>query len=255
MHEAVSRCALVTGGSQGIGLATALCLARQGFRVWIAARSSERLAAAQQQAVAAGLSLQALQMDVSQLSSVETGFATLAQQGASPAVLVHAAGMGAFSELSQPDDPAHWQAVIQTNLTGAYYCTRLAALTMQAARWGRIVLVSSVLGLRGMRHAHAYCAAKHGLVGLARALAQDLAQDQITVNAVCPGWVETAMGKQSMSRIAGHYGLEAELFEQEELLAMPLQRWLQPVEVAELIKYLVSDSAAAINGQALEIGA
>jgi ketoreductase len=104
-----------------------------------------------------------------------------------------------------------------------------------------------------MRQSHAYCAAKHGVIGLMRALAIDLMPAGITVNAVCPGWVETAMARQDMAEIAASLGLDADDFEAAEIAATPLGRWIQPDEVAALIAYLATPAAAAISGQALEI--
>lgn len=242
--------ALVTGGSRGIGLACAKSLLAAGHSVWIAARQAEGLAAA----TAEEPHLQTLQLDVSQVKAVEQAFAAIQQQSGQPVqILVHAAGTEAFSPWEVETDPELWHRVMQTNLNGAYYCLRAALQQMQPTGWGRIVAIASVLGLRGMRHSHAYCASKHGLIGLVRALAQDVLADGITVNAVCPGWVQTAMAERSMSEIAAHYDLAAADFIAAELAAIPLQRWISPEEVAASVAYLVSDAAAAVSGQALEI--
>lgn len=166
-------------------------------------------------------------------------------------VLVHAAGMGAYSELTAPDDPQIWRQVIETNLTGAYEVSRLGRPVLRPG--GRLIFVASVLGLRGMRHSHAYCASKHGLIGLMRALALDLIHEGITVNAICPGWVDTEMARQDLQQMAQHWQLDAAELEAAELGAVPLGRWIQAPEVAELIAYLSSPAAAAVTGQALEI--
>ncbi|HEY9840534.1 MAG TPA: SDR family oxidoreductase [Candidatus Obscuribacterales bacterium] len=237
---------LVTGGSRGIGLATALRLAQAGHQTWIAARGEEQLQAACRSA--ADLSLTPLVMDVADPASVATGFGQL---GPGLDVLVHAAGTGAYSDLLDPEDPAIWQQVIATNLGGAYHCARAAAALMPAG--SRIIFIASVLGLRGMRHSHAYCASKHGVIGLMRALAQDLMPRGITVNAICPGWVETAMARQDLAAMASRYALDPQELEAAEIAAVPLNRWIQPQEVAELVAYLASPAAAAVTGQALEI--
>lgn len=242
--------ALVTGGSRGIGLACAQSLLAAGHSVWIAARQHEGLAAA----VAAEPRLQPLQLDVSRAEAVSEAFAEIQRQSGQPLqILVHAAGTEAFSPWEAEGDADLWHRVMQTNLNGAYYCLRAALKQMQPTGWGRIVAIASVLGLRGMRHSHAYCASKHGLIGLVRALAQDVLADGITVNAVCPGWVQTAMAKRSMEQIAAHYDLPAEDFMAAELAAIPLQRWISPEEVAASVAYLVSEAAAAVSGQTLEI--
>lgn len=166
-------------------------------------------------------------------------------------VFVYAAGLGAYSDIRSPADPELWNQVMTTNLSGAYTCIRAALPILHSP--GRVIFVSSVLGLRGMRHSHAYCAAKHGLIGLMRSLALDLAAQAITVNAICPGWVETQMAKQDMQNMADFWGLEPSEIEQAEIAAVPIGRWIQTHEVAELIGYLVSPAAAAITGQAIEI--
>lgn len=242
--------ALVTGGSRGIGLACAKALASR-YQVYIAARDRAALEQACQQAQSEGLSLTPLVMDVADHSSVQQGCQHLAQQAGQIDVLVHAAGTSAFSILDSAADPEQWQQVIQTNLSGAYYCCREALQAMGAG--GRLILISSVLGLRGMRNSHAYCASKHGVIGLVKSLAQDLSERQITINAVCPGWVETEMGKQSMQQIAEHHQIPAALFIEAEIQAVPLQRWIQVEEVAAMVAYLASEQTAAITGQAFEI--
>lgn len=242
--------ALVTGGSQGIGLACAKDLARH-YRVYIAARDSAKLERACQQARSEGLDLIPLVMDVANYGSVQQGCQQIVETAGPIDVLVHAAGSSAFSVLASASDPEQWQGIIQTNLTGAYYAVREVLHSMKEG--GRLVMISSVLGLRGMRNSHAYCASKHGLIGLVKSLACDLADRQITINAVCPGWVETEMGRQSMRQIAQHHQIPPELFMESEIQAVPIQRWIQSEEVAAMVSYLASEQAAAITGQAFEI--
>ncbi|MGV3527124.1 MAG: SDR family NAD(P)-dependent oxidoreductase [Candidatus Sericytochromatia bacterium] len=238
--------ALITGGSRGIGLACAKALAARGIDTWIGARDAGGLEAARQAATEQGLMLHTVQLDVSHPDSVAQAFA---QVGALE-ILVHAAGMEAFSQLDNLEDPALWRQVMATNLDGAYYCSR-AALAQMPDQTGRLVLIASVLGLRGMRNSHAYCAAKHGVIGLVRALAQDVSERGITVNAVCPGWVRTEMAERSLATIAAHYGLEAQAFTEAELQAVPIGRWIEPAEVATLVCSLID--SPALTGQAIEI--
>lgn len=231
----------ITGGSRGIGYAVAAHWATTA-EVWIGARNPEAL-----QQAADRLGVQAHGLDVTDAASVAAFFAAVGPLDA----LVHAAGTGGFSDLADPADPALFQQVVATDLTGAYLCNREALKTMVSG--GRIVNIASSLGLRGMRNAYAYCAAKHGLVGLTRALALDVAERHITVNAVCPGWVDTAMGHGSMAQIAAHHQIDPQLFIAAELEAIPLGRWIAPEEVAAMVAYLLSPAAAAVTGQALEI--
>lgn len=232
----------ITGGSRGIGRAVAAHWAATGAEVWIGARALEPL-----QQTADALRVQAHVLDVADPVSVAAFFAAVGPLDA----LVHAAGTGGFSDLDAPDDALLFQQVIATDLTGAYFCNREALKHMNPG--GRVINIASSLGLRGMRNAYAYCAAKHGLVGLTRALALDVAERQITVNAVCPGWVDTPMGHDSMARIANHHHIDPELFIAAELEAIPLGRWIAPQEVAAMVAYLLSPAAAAVTGQALEI--
>jgi len=245
--------ALVSGGSKGIGLAIAMALAEAGYQTWIAARTEKCLVLACQTAEARGLKLHSLRMDIQNQREVEAAFERLHKEAGETNVFVHSAGTEAFSILESPEDPEHWLRTINTNLNGAYYCGRAAALQMRENKSGRIIFVSSVLGLRGMRHSHAYSASKHGVLGLMRSMAQDLSDQGITVNAVCPGWVRTEMGVRSMSRIARHYDLEPEMFIEAELAAIPIQRWIEPEEIAAMVLYLCSAPAAAVTGQTFEI--
>lgn len=247
--------ALVTGGSKGIGFACALGLARQGYRVFIAARHEAGLQQAQQQAAQADLYLETLRLDVSDLKSVEQQMEQVCAQ-AGLDVLVHAAGTGAFSPVDSVNDPRVWQQVIRTNLDGAYYCARSALLAMHQTpvdHGRRLVFISSVLGLKGMANSHAYCASKHGVNGLVRALAQDTAAQNITINSVCPGWVNTDMAQEDFKAMSAHYHIPAEMLISEEIQAVPIQRWIRADEVAAMVSYLCSEAAAAVTGQCLEI--
>lgn len=249
------RTALVTGGSRGIGYACALFLARQGVKVFIAARHEAGLLGAQARARSESLELHPVVLDVSDLQSVEHAFEHLCHRE-NLDFFVHAAGMGAFSMLNSANDPSVWQQVIRTNLDGAYYCARSALMCMgqQAeSRARRLVFISSVLGLKGMANSHAYCASKHGVNGLVKALALDTAAQNITINSVCPGWVDTEMAQADFQAMSAHYRIPTDMLIAEEIQAVPIQRWIRTEEVAAMVGYLCSEAAGAVTGQCLEI--
>lgn len=241
--------ALVTGGNRGIGLAIGQALVAAGHTVYLGARHPEQMNHHWEKAPEQAKSLH---LDVTQESSVAQVVQHILATHQRLDILVNAAGIAGIGSIDAPEDVSQWHHVLNTDLTGTYLCCRAVLPTMRKHGWGRIINIASVLGLRGMKQSHAYCAAKHGVVGLTRALAQDVMTEGITVNAVCPGWVETEMGYHSMATIAELHQIDPVMFQEAELAAIPLQRWITPEEVAAQVMYLVSE-AAAVTGQALEI--
>lgn len=242
--------ALVTGGNRGIGLAIAQALVHGGHTVYLAARHLDRLRETWPAYPAQAIPLS---MDVTQSETISQAVGQIATHHQRLDILVNAAGVAGIGAIEDTHDEAQWHHILATDLTGTYLCCRAVLPFMRQHQWGRILNIASVLGLRGMRQSHAYCAAKHGVVGLTRALAQDVMSDGITVNALCPGWVDTDMGHESMATIAHAHGIEPQMFKEAELAAVPLQRWITPQEVAALAIYLVSEAAAPITGQAIEM--
>lgn len=227
--------AVVTGGTQGIGRAVALALAGAGHRVFVLARRPPG------QTLPPGIVY--LTCDVADRASIDVAFAAIARTAGHIEVLVNNAGLAGADDLSDPNDTV-WDRQIETNLNGAYRCTR-AALPMIRNGVGRIVFIASVLGLRAVPDQVAYVAAKHGVVGMARALAQLLAPRGITVNALCPGWVDTAMAHQRFAEL----GLSAEQAAQ----GVPTGAIADPDEIAAMVLHLTTPAARNITGQAIVI--
>lgn len=225
------RMALVTGGTRGIGLAIARRLVSDGFGVVAAARTAP-----------ADLpwGITHAPLDVTDHQAVEALIAALPRLD----LLVNNAGLAGAQDYAAADADPLWHAILATNLTGAWYCAR-AALRRLPDRTGRIINIASVLGLRGVPDQPAYVAAKHGLVGLTRALAMQAAPRGITVNAICPGWVETDMAAQRYAEI----GITAE----QAAAGVPVGRVATPFEVAETVAFLARAGAGSITGQAIAV--
>jgi len=244
------RTALVTGGGRGIGRAIAHALAGADTLVAIAARTRARLQSTAADLERLGGKALAIEMDVTDEASVAAGMRVLRDASPRIDVLVNNAGMGGGEPVAG-SDVARWRRTIDTNLTGIYLVTREAVGLLRDG--GRIVNISSVLGRFGVPGYTAYCASKHGVIGFTRALALELAPRQITVNALCPGWVETEMAVEGMQQGAAATGKTYEQFRERALGAVPLKRIIQPEEVAGLVRFLASPAASAITGQTYNI--
>jgi NAD(P)-dependent dehydrogenase (short-subunit alcohol dehydrogenase family) len=237
--------AIVTGASRGIGLAVARTLHAHGARVTLMARDAAALETA---AAGLGGSTAWQTVDVTSPASVAAAFA---RAGAAD-ILVNNAGQAASSPFVRTD-AALWQRMLDANLNGAFHCTQAALPGMLDAGWGRIVNVASTAGLTGYRYVAAYCAAKHGLVGLTRALALEFAAKGITVNAVCPGYTETDIVIGAVANIAQKTGRSEEEARAGLAAANPQGRLVRPEEVAHAVAMLCMPGAAAMNGQAIAV--
>ena len=241
---------LVTGGGRGIGRAIALAFAQPGTIVAIAARTRAQLEKTAEDIDAKGARPVVLQMDVTDEESVHAAFDRLRSVGPRLDVLVNNAGSGGGQPIDQTDT-ASWRRVIDTNVWGTFLVTRQAVPML--AQGGRVISLSSVLGRFGVPGYTAYCASKHAVIGFTRALSLELVQRGITVNAICPGWVDTEMSAQGMHAGAAAMGVTFEEFRSQALGAVPLGRIIQPDEVANLVAFLASPQAAAITGQTYNI--
>lgn len=248
----IDRTALLTGGGTGIGLAIARALMTEGARVAIASRDLSRLAAVAADLDPAGERVIAVQVDVTDRTTVARGVETVVGRWGQLDILVNNAGASGITAVADPDELL-WQQILATNLTGMYVATKLAVRHMKDHAHGRVINLSSVLGRFGVPGYAAYCASKHGVIGLTRSLALELAPRGITVNALCPGWVETAMARQGIAAGARSMGVSEAEFRRHAEAAVPLKRFLRPDEVAELAVYVASDAADGMTGQALNL--
>ena len=241
---------LVTGGSRGIGRAIALALAGPGCRVAIAARTRVQLEETATAVRDRGADPVLLPMDVTDEGAVAAGFAELGKVTDRLDVLVNNAGIGGGLPLHLTDT-ASWRRILDTNVWGTFLVTRQAVPLL--ADGGRVVNMASVLGRFGVPGYTAYCASKHAVIGFTRALALELVDRRITVNAICPGWVETDMSTQGMQAGANVMKVSFDEFRSQALAAVPIKRMIQPEEVANLVRFLASPEASAITGQTYNI--
>jgi 3-hydroxybutyrate dehydrogenase len=244
------RVSLVTGGGRGIGRAIALALGGPGTLVAVAGRTRRDLDAVAVELDGLGGRGLPIEMDVTDEASVAAAVGAVQAAGGHLDVLVNNAGVGGGEPIAG-SDVARWQRTVDTNLTGTYLVSRAAVPLM--GEGGRIVNISSVLGRFGVPGYTAYCASKHGVIGFTRALALELADQRITVNAVCPGWVDTQMASEGMQQGAAAMGITFEEFRDMALGKVPIQRIIQPEEVAGLIAFLASPAASAVTGQTYNI--
>jgi NAD(P)-dependent dehydrogenase (short-subunit alcohol dehydrogenase family) len=248
MSALSGRHALVTGGGTGIGAAIATTLARAGAAVTICGRRLEPL-----QAIAASTSnIGAVTADVTDEGSLAMLYERAQDAGTPFDIIVANAGMAESA-------PAHktslelWNRTLDVNLTGAFLTVKPALAAMRERGWGRIVFIASTAGLKGYAYVVPYVAAKHGVIGLMRALALETAPAGITVNAICPGFTETELLSDSIARIADATGRRGADVRATLAASNPQERFIEPQEVAEAVLWLCGAASAAITGQAISV--
>ncbi|MEU6996509.1 3-oxoacyl-ACP reductase FabG [Streptomyces sp. NPDC046465] len=248
------RVALVTGATSGIGLAVARLLAGQGHRVFIGARTAENVASTVKQLREEGLDVDGAALDVRAPASVAAFVSGAVERFGPVDVLVNNAGRSGGGVTADLQDEL-WDDVIDTNLNSVFRMTRavLNAGGMRHRDRGRIINIASTAGKQGVVLGAPYSASKHGVVGFTKALGNELAPSGITVNAVCPGYVETPMAQRVRQGYAAAYETSEEAILTKFQAKIPLGRYSTPEEVAGLVGYLASETAASITAQALNV--
>lgn len=243
---------LVTGASRGLGYAIALAFAEAGATVAVSARSAEALAGVAAAVAERGGDGLVVPCDVADPAQVEQMAAAVQAELGGVDVLVNNAGAAASHKfVGHPDEL--WHRMLAVNLTSVFYVTRAIVPGMAARRSGRVITIASVASKVGARYIAAYAAAKHGVLGLTRALAAEFATSGVTVNAICPGYADTPMTDGAIANIVARTGMSAEQARASLEQTSPQGRLVAPDEVAALAVYLASDAARGITGQAINV--
>ena len=246
--------AVITGGSRGIGAAIAEALAQMGVSISLISRNAETLkATANRIGENYGARVATEVADLTEEPAVRQAIARVSDSlGAAPTILINSAGM-ALSSPFLKSDAASWRKMLYTDLMTAVYCSQAVLPTMLVSKWGRVINVASTAGLTGYAYITAYCAAKHAMVGLTRALAIETARTGVTVNAVCPGYTHSDMTTHSIENI-----IEKTHRTREEAIASlvsrnPQGRLIEPAEVADAVTWLCGEKASSVTGQCIVI--
>lgn len=243
------RHAVVTGGSRGIGLAIARRLLDAGARVTLLGRDSQTLAAA---ATSLAGDVRFAVADVTNAEQVRAAMSSAHAESGAVDILINNAGQARSAPLHKTDDEL-WQAMLAVNLTAVYHCIHAVLPGMIERDYGRIVNVSSTAGLKGYAYVGAYCAAKHGVIGLTRSLAKEVAHRNITVNAVCPGYTDTDIVRDAVSNIRSKTGRS----EREAMVQLvadnPQHRLMRPEEIANAVAFLCLPGSEGMTGQSIAV--
>jgi len=243
--------AVVTGGGSGIGAAIAQALVDAGARVTLMGRDSTKLEA-QRTALGASHAVHCATVDVTNPDAVDDAFASARDALGPVDVLVNNAGQAQAAPFAKTD-LGLWQRMLEVNLTGVFLCTQAALPSMIERGFGRIVNVASTAGQIGYPYVTAYCAAKHGVIGLTKSLALETATTGVTVNAVCPGYTETPLLQTSLDQVVAKTGRSASEARAALQRANPQRRFVTPDEVAHAVLWLVMLESASVTGQSISI--
>jgi 3-hydroxybutyrate dehydrogenase len=239
--------ALVTGGGRGIGRAIADRLASEGARVIVTGRTETEI-----DDTAKVLGGVAIRMDAADRASVRAAIDTLKMRSEDVDVLVNNAGFAESVSYDRTDDEL-WDRLLEVNVTSAFALSRALIPGMIERGFGRVINIASNAGLTGYAYSVAYCASKHAMVGMTRALAVEIAKSAVTVNAVCPGWTRTKMGDEAVERIAKKTGRSLESAKKALENMSPQQRFTEPDEVAHVVAMLCAPGGRSIHGQTIAV--
>ena len=243
---------VITGASRGIGRALALAFAEAGATVAAVARQSPDLTNVAEAIISAGGRAVALPCDVTDPAQVEQLRERVQAELGGVDILVNNAGAaGSHKFVGHPDEL--WHTMLAVNLTSAYYVTKAFAPAMIEQHWGRIIMIASVASKVGARYVAAYTAAKHGVLGLTRVLASELVGSGITVNAICPAYVDTPMTDNTVANIVARTGMDEAKARQSLEQLSPQRRLVAPEEVAAVALFLAQESSGGITGQAINV--
>jgi 3-hydroxybutyrate dehydrogenase len=242
----------VTGGGRGIGRAVALALARSGADIAVAARTRADLEKVARELQALGVKAVALPADVSHSEEVR-GMFREARKALGPVdILINGAGVAPSAPLVKTSDEV-WRAALEINLSGSFFCMREALPEMVEKKWGRVVTIASIAGKTGYPYISAYAASKHGVLGLTKCAALETAAQGVTVNAVCPGYVDSPMTDASVARISDKTGLSPSDVRARLEDMSPQKRLFTTEEVAAMVLFLCGEEARGVTGQALSL--
>lgn len=247
--QGIERHVLVTGAGSGIGRAIALEFGNRGARVSLLGRNRESLDGTRAQIAGQARVLTA---DVTDEEAVSAAFVEAREALGPVEILINNAGRAVSAPFAKTD-PALWQSMLSVNLTGPFLCVREVLPAMQKAGYGRIINVASTAGRKGYAYVVAYCASKHGLIGMTRALAQEVAGSGITVNAICPGYVDTEMTRRTIANIVEKTGRSEQQALQRLVAHSPQKRLIQPEEVARAAWWLCEETSAGVTGQSIMV--